>query len=146
MTAENKNIRPKLMRDSTFLPTGHGVLFSNRLSTFSLKGKNMYKLVSLLAPKLDGKATLETICAELPAGMREVVERLVHSLSEKGVILDQEPGTGDYRERSKTVKHEFRVRLCQRIGLDNFSDRCGAKFYQRDHGIGGGPAWLACAR
>jgi hypothetical protein len=32
---------------------------------------------------------------------------------------DHEPGTGDYREPGKTVKHEFRVRLCQRIGLDN---------------------------
>ena len=32
---------------------------------------------------------------------------------------DQELGTGDYREPSRTVKLEFRVRLCQRIGLDN---------------------------
>jgi hypothetical protein len=32
---------------------------------------------------------------------------------------DQAPGSGDYREPSKTVKLEFRVRLCQRIGLGN---------------------------
>lgn len=35
------------------------------------------------------------------------------------VWSDQEPGTGDYREPSKTVKLEFRVRLCQRIGQGN---------------------------
>jgi hypothetical protein len=32
---------------------------------------------------------------------------------------DQEQGDGEYREPSKTVKLEFRVRLCQRIGLNN---------------------------
>jgi hypothetical protein len=44
---------------------------------------------------------------------------LPYNYAHSEIWSDQEPGTGNYREPSKTVKLEFRVRLCQRIGLGN---------------------------
>lgn len=111
-------IRPKLRQDSIFLPTSQGVCFRNGNNTFNLKGKSIYKWVTTLAPHLDGRQTLEELCAPLAPERREIVVRLVTTLLEKGVVKNS------FVEPAETLPAAVRARFVSQIDfIDHYAER-----------------------
>jgi bacteriocin biosynthesis cyclodehydratase domain-containing protein len=84
-------IRPKLRRDSLFLQTQDGVFLQSDNAMFSLKGKNIYRLLATLSPYLNGKYTLDELCQELGAAQQTTVTRLVQTLLQRGILQESVP-------------------------------------------------------
>lgn len=78
--------------------------------------------------KFDGLGVVEFTVSDVPPRIEQEQGPayeffLLHvpcddNYSHSEIWSDQSPRTGDYKVPSKTVKLEFRIRLCQRIGQD----------------------------
>ena len=76
----------KTRADAFFVATADGVWLSNNHGSFSLKGKSSYPLVKFIFSRLDGKQTVDAVCAGLEADKRRVIEQLIETLEQRGFL------------------------------------------------------------
>ena len=107
-------MRPKLRRDSLFLQTRDGVFLQSDDAMFSLKGKNIYRLLVTLSPYMDGAYTLEELCQELGAEQQGTIIRLVQTLLQRGILLERtletpgllpEPVVRSFQDQIEFIEH-----------------------------------------
>ncbi|HEY7416703.1 MAG TPA: hypothetical protein VH593_16075, partial [Ktedonobacteraceae bacterium] len=76
----------KTRADAFFVATADGVWLSNNYGSFSLKGKSSYPLIKFIFSSLDGKKTVEAVCAGLELDKRRVIEHLIETLEQRGFL------------------------------------------------------------
>jgi len=89
--SKGSEMRPKLLRDVSFMPLHDGVTIQNSRLQCTLKGHSLYELIACLAPHLNGKASLEELMSGLTDGKRSSVGRLIEILVEKGFVRNHDP-------------------------------------------------------
>jgi bacteriocin biosynthesis cyclodehydratase domain-containing protein len=81
-------VRPLLAADCRLVPGHELVHVRSNGAAFTLRGKHVASWLQQLAPHLDGRRTIETLTASLPAEQREGVVRLIRMLVERGIVRD----------------------------------------------------------
>lgn len=86
-------VKARLRRDVFLIPAADGVrILTNRGGT-SLTGPTIYEWTRRLAPYLDGSASVATLTRSLPPDRRAMVESIVATLFEHGLVRDADDGT-----------------------------------------------------
>ena len=117
-------IRPKLRLDSVLIETSEGAFLRNDTTSCVIKGRSSYRWLAALSPHLDGRRTLDEICAGLDPERRSTVLHLVDSLMARGFAKD----AGDPEPDSllpATVARYFRRQL---EFIDHHADRPRQRF------------------
>ncbi|MEV5600786.1 hypothetical protein AB0L33_04990 [Streptomyces sp. NPDC052299] len=81
-------MRPRIGDDVLFAPLPDGVALLGEAGELTLKGAHVAALVERLAPRLDGRRTVEKLTASLPDEHRTVVAELIRVLAERGLVAD----------------------------------------------------------
>jgi len=80
--------RLKLRDDTYYAPTSQGICVLTNSGEVMLTGPSIFQWVDRLAPYLDGTHTLEELTASMPADRREMTERVINALRERGVVVE----------------------------------------------------------
>jgi hypothetical protein len=90
--------RLKRRDDAYYAPTSNGIYILTNHGEVMMSGSSIYQWVDRLAPHLDGRHTLAELTAAMPADRRDMTERVITALRERGVVVeageDQEPPGG----------------------------------------------------
>lgn len=103
------DLRPKLKRDSVFLQTPEGIFLKNDDIAFSIKGKSIYRWMSVIAPHMTGQHTLKELCEGLTSEQRTMIERLVNSLIEKGVVKNHVPESPELLSAAQRTAFKMQI-------------------------------------
>lgn len=89
--------RLKLRDDAYYVPTSEGICILTNSGEVVLTGRSIFQWVERLAPYLDGSHTLTELTASMPAGRRDMTERIINTLCERRVVVEAgEPGDVDH--------------------------------------------------
>ncbi len=80
--------RLKLRDDAYYAPTGDGIYILTNHGEVVMTGPSIFQWVDRLAPYLDGRHTLAELIAAMPADRRNMTERVVNALRERGVVVE----------------------------------------------------------
>ncbi len=96
--------RLKLRDDAYYAPTSDGICILTNRGEVVMTGPSIFQWVDRLAPYLDGRHTLAELTAALPADRKNMTERVINALRERGVVVETgedtdqaQPLTGDER-------------------------------------------------
>jgi bacteriocin biosynthesis cyclodehydratase domain-containing protein len=117
--------RPRIRRDVLCTDTGKGAVFHNSDGGFALTGRAAYRFATLLMPRLDGTATVASLCQGLPEGQRLMVANLVSTLYDRGFARDVEPGTDGPGALSPQVASRFAAQLAY---VDHYAGDAARRF------------------
>jgi hypothetical protein len=81
-------MNPKLLDSVYFVPTPDGIVFRSGSDVLALQGGHLYAWFERLLPQLDGRRTLDAICARLSDARRAMVVSLLEPLIERGFVRD----------------------------------------------------------
>jgi hypothetical protein len=81
----------KLREDVYYVATSDGVYILTPRGEVVMTGRSIFGWVDRLAPYLDGRHTLAELTAGLPAGRKQMTERVISALRGRGVVIE----TGD---------------------------------------------------
>ena len=95
--------RLKLRDDAFYAPTGDGICIFTNTGKVVLTGPSVFQWIDRLAPYLDGRYTLAELTASLPAGRRQMTERVVTALRDQRVVV--EVGDDEDHSRSDAGRH-----------------------------------------
>ena len=70
----------KLRDDACYAPTSEGICILTNGGDVVLTGPSIFQWVDRLAPYLDGTHTLAELTASMPAGRRDMTERIINTL------------------------------------------------------------------
>lgn len=116
-------VRPKLKQDSVFLQTDDGVFLRSDETTFLLKGKSVYRWISVLSPYMTGEYTMDQLCDGLEPAQRDTVVRLVDTLLQRGVLKNHLP------EASGMLSDEVLKQFSSQIEfIEHYADRPQERF------------------
>lgn len=87
--------RLKLRDDACYAPTSDGICILTNSGEVVLTGPSIFQWIDRLAPYLDGRHTLAELTAAMPAGRRSMVERVIDTLRERGVVVEAADGDGE---------------------------------------------------
>lgn len=85
-------VRPRLPADTYAVPTGDGVLVHTNRGTESITGATIHAWLDRLSPRLDGRATVGELIADLSPDKQDMVRRIVAALRDRGLLRDGDPG------------------------------------------------------
>ncbi|GAB3143102.1 hypothetical protein GCM10027290_18930 [Micromonospora sonneratiae] len=114
-------MRPKLRHDVVFLDAPAGAYLRGPDTAFVLKGRTAFRWLSTLGPYLDGRHTVEQICASLDPGQRQTVATLIRALTARGVAKDA-------RHRTQLPEAVARAFAGQIEFIDHFVDDPAGRF------------------
>ncbi len=80
--------RLKLRDDAYYAPTSDGICILTNRGEVVLTGPSIFQWVDRLAPYLDGRHTLAELTAALPADRKNMTERVINALRERGVVVE----------------------------------------------------------
>jgi hypothetical protein len=83
--------RLKLRDDAFYAPTADGVCILTNSGEVVLTGPSIFQWVDRLVPYLDGRYTLAELTASMPVERKEMTERVITALRERGVLVKAEP-------------------------------------------------------
>jgi putative thiazole-containing bacteriocin maturation protein len=137
-------VRPKLKQDSVFLQTDDGVFLRSDETTFLLRGKSVYRWISILSPYMTGEYTIDQLCDGLEPAQRDTVVRLVNTLLQRGVLKNHLP------EAPGMLPDEVRKQFNSQIEfIEHYADRPQERFKtfreSRVLLVGSGEAFTALA-
>ena len=89
--------RLKLRDDAFYAPTGDGICIFTNTGKVVLTGPSVFQWIDRLAPYLDGRYTLAELTASMPAGRRQMTERVVTALRDQRVVVE----VGDDEDHSR---------------------------------------------
>ncbi len=75
----------KLREDAYYVATSDGVYILTPQGEVVMTGRSIFGWVDRLAPYLDGRHTLAELTAALPAGRKQMTERVISALRDRGV-------------------------------------------------------------
>jgi hypothetical protein len=78
----------KLRDDAYYVPTSDGVYILTPQGEVVLTGSSIFGWIDRLAPYLDGRHTLAELTAALPADRKDMTERVVNVLRDRGVVVE----------------------------------------------------------
>lgn len=84
----------KLREDAYYVATSDGVYILSAQGEVAMTGRSIFGWVDRLAPYLDGRHTLAELTAALPADRRQMTERVINALRDRGVVVETEQDTG----------------------------------------------------
>lgn len=87
----------KLREDAFYVPTSDGIWILTPHGEVVLTGRSIFQWVDRLAPYLDGQRTLAELTAALPADRKSMVERVINTLCERGVVVETSEDSGPAR-------------------------------------------------
>ena len=138
-------VRPKLRLDSVLIETPDGAFLRNGTTSCVIRGRTSYRWLATLSPHLDGRRTMEEICAGLDPERRSTVVHLVESLLARGFAKD----AGDPEPDGLLPAEVDRYFHRQLEFIDHHADRPRQRFRDfRDARVllaGSGEALLAAA-
>jgi YcaO cyclodehydratase, ATP-ad Mg2+-binding len=85
--------RLKLRDDAHYAPTSEGISILTNSGEVVLTGPSIFQWIDRLAPHLDGRHTLAELTAAMPADRKDMTERVINALRERGVVVDAEDVT-----------------------------------------------------
>ena len=106
--------RPRVKHDVLFVQTPDGVLFHDSQGGFQLSAKSGYQLACLVVPYMNGRHTVEQLCASLSDDQRTMVADLAAALLDRGFARDAEPPaalSGDDADCSTAEAERFSAQL-----------------------------------
>ncbi len=80
--------RLKLRDDACYAPTSDGICILTNRGQVVMTGSSIFAWVDRLAPYLDGQHTLAELTAALPADRKQMTERVIDVLRERGVVVE----------------------------------------------------------
>ena len=125
MTKLNSTSRPKVKRDTFYLPDPEGgVYFRNNVNSFRMEGRTIYQWIEKLMPMFNGKRTLEELTEGLTAPYRNRVYEIGETLYKNGFV----------RDTSQDRPHQLNSILLEKYAsqiefIENFVDS-GAYLFQ----------------
>jgi putative thiazole-containing bacteriocin maturation protein len=116
-------MRPKLKRDTYYIPVEDGVYLRNNQREFRIKGKVVYRWIERLAPYFNGLYTLEEITKGLDPEKQAMVTNLVEILTTNQFLKDI----------SHDLPHtlsptELETYAAEIAFIDSFSDSAASRF------------------
>lgn len=81
-------VMARLRTDAFLVPAPDGARFLTDRGAESLSGAGIHRWISVLAPYLDGTTPLSGLVGRLPLAQREMVERIVAALLDRGLVRD----------------------------------------------------------
>jgi bacteriocin biosynthesis cyclodehydratase domain-containing protein len=116
------HVRPKMLRDSIFLPTKGGVFFRRGNQSFTLKGGGVYELVSSLLPFLGGELNVSEICRQVGIQKSKSIKRMISILLERHIAIDH------IHESTNLEGDALKVFQAQIEFIEHFSERPVERF------------------
>lgn len=80
-------MRPRLLGDVRYIECPEGVYIHGGLGSCLLAGRSVHRWIEVLAPRLQGRHSLDEITRGLPEEHREMVESLVATLVEQRFVV-----------------------------------------------------------
>src|ERR1700722_9885571 len=116
--------RPKMSNDTMFLPAHDGVFFRSGGRSFTIKGKNVYELVSRLVSFLVGELTVAEICHQFDPQTSKAIRKLLVILFQRKVIANR---IDEVTDIDPAIVNAFRSQIAF---LEHFDSRPIARFKQ----------------
>ncbi|TDD12906.1 hypothetical protein [Nonomuraea diastatica] len=139
-------VRLELRPDSYYVETPEGAYVLSHAGSLSFTGRSIYPLIDRLAPYLNGRHTLDELTADLSLERREMVENLLLTLRDRGVVREvgdvASAEDGHNGDGSGLYDHEIRF-----LGYFRHSPSAALQAYQDTTTVvlGSGPLLVATA-
>jgi ribosomal protein S12 methylthiotransferase accessory factor YcaO len=101
----------KLRDDAYYVPTSDGVWILTPAREVMLTGRSIFQWVDRLAPYLDGRHTLAELTAALPADRKQMAEKVITVLCERGVVVEVGDDTEPARPLAAGEKQLYRPEI-----------------------------------
>jgi ribosomal protein S12 methylthiotransferase accessory factor YcaO len=103
--------RLKLRDDAYHAPTSEGICILTNGGEAVLTGPSIFQWVDRLVPYLDGTHTLAELTASMPAGRRDMTERVVTTLRERGVVVEvaEDENGGDLLTSGERLRYRREI-------------------------------------
>lgn len=86
------HMRPRLLADVRFAECPEGVIVYSGLGSQVLSGRHIYRWLTRIAPELRGDRMVADLTQSLDEARRDMVYRLVNTLTRNGFVVDEAPG------------------------------------------------------
>jgi putative thiazole-containing bacteriocin maturation protein len=143
MTKLNSYSRPKVKRDTFYLPDPQGgVYFRNNVSSFRMEGGTIYQWIEKLMPMFNGEKTLEDLTEGLSAPYRNRVYEIGETLYKNGFV----------RDASQDNQHQLKAKVLAKYAsqiefIESFVDSGAFRFQEYRQAkvlaIGSGPFMIS---
>ena len=100
--------RLKLRDDAYYAPTSEGICILTNSGEVVLTGPSIFQWIDRLAPYLDGRHTLVELTAAMPADRKNMVERVIDALRERGVVIEEPEGEGQAHPLTDAERRLYR--------------------------------------
>jgi len=116
----------KLREDAYYVATSDGVYILTPQGEVVMTGRSIFGWVDRLAPYLDGRHTLAELTAALPAGRKQMTERVISALRDRGVVVE----TGEDADQVYSLTSDERRLYSREIAFFGYSGSSGERSFQ----------------
>lgn len=116
----------KLREDAYYVATSDGVYILTPQGEVVMTGRSIFGWVDRLAPYLDGRHTLAELTAALPAGRKQMTERVISALRDRGVVVE----TGEDADQVYSLTSDERRLYSREIAFLGYSGSSGERSFQ----------------
>ncbi len=116
----------KLREDAYYVATSDGVYILTPQGEVVMTGRSIFGWVDRLAPYLDGQHTLAELTAALPAGRKQMTERVISALRDRGVVVE----TGEDADQVYSLTSDERRLYSREIAFLGYSGSSGERSFQ----------------
>jgi hypothetical protein len=116
----------KLRDDAYYVATSDGVYILTPQGEVVMTGRSIYGWVDQLAPYLDGRHTLAELTAALPTGRKQMTERVISALRDRGVVVE----TREDADQVYSLTSDERRLYSREIAFLGYSGSSGERSFQ----------------
>ena len=116
----------KLREDAYYVATSDGVYILTPQGEVVMTGRSIFGWVDRLAPYLDGQHTLAELTAALPASRKQMTERVISALRDRGVVVE----TGEDADQEYSLTSDERRLYSREIAFLGYSGSSGERRFQ----------------
>lgn len=116
----------KLREDAYYVATSDGVYILTPQGEVMMTGRSIFGWVDRLAPYLDGRHTLAELTAALPADRKQMTERVISALRERGVVVE----TGEDADQVYSLTSDEQRLYSREIAFLGYSGSSGERSFQ----------------
>jgi hypothetical protein len=116
----------KLREDAYYVATSDGVYILTPHGEVVMTGRSIFGWIDRLAPYLDGRHTLAELTAALPTGRKQLTERVISALRDRGVVVE----TGEDADQVYSLTSDERRLYSREIAFLGYSGSSGERRFQ----------------
>jgi hypothetical protein len=116
----------KLREDAYYVATSDGVYILTAQGEVVMTGRSIFGWIDRLAPYLDGRHTLAELTAALPADRKQMTERVITALADRGVVIE----AGEDTDRVYSLTSDERRLYSREIAFLGYSGSSGERSFQ----------------